>query len=69
MKTTTQNPPLEIHPVLFFGATYIIAITFSILFCFAMFSFFKPGKSKFEKQETQVSVKDRQLNTTLSLTK
>jgi hypothetical protein len=68
MKTTDQTHRLELHPAITFAAIYIIAITFSIFFCFMVFNAFSSGKSGINKQEIGSTQKNN-ANNSLTLTK
>ena len=67
MKTTNQTHKLELHPAITFAAIYVVAITFSIFFCFMVFNAFSSGKSGINKVE--IGSTQKNVNNSLTLTK
>jgi len=69
MKTINQTQRVELHPAITFAAIYILAITFSIFFCFMVFNAFSSGKSGINKEEIGSTQKNQNVNHSLTLTK
>ena len=67
MKTTNQPLRPELHPAITFAAIYIVAITFSIFFCFMVFNAFSSGKSGVDKEE--IGSLQKNVNNSLTLIK